>query len=212
MLLSGTYVSTRIRIYPDSTIGARILDRRKMPATAPAPFSFGRRLEEPPRPHVARDVVDRGPLGDDAREHRGVDRCTVAHSDTDVGNHPAAILAPEEQIALDGCAGDPAAVAHLRTRVIRQGDPELLIDEHRETGAVLLLVGYALRGPAEHVRRIKMLLALGDDVAPGTADPAATHRGSGRTRDRCVGGGRTRNRCVGGGRVGGGRTRNRCVG
>src|SRR5918998_5793995 len=170
-----------LRIQPNSTIGARISGRRKMPATGPARFSFGSRLEESLRPHVARDVVDRGPLGDDTRKHRGVDRGTVAHGDTDVGNYPAAILAPEEQVALDGCAGDPATVAHLRARVIRQGDPELLVDEHREAVAVLLLVGYALRGPAEHVRRIKVLLALGDDVAPGTADPAVTRRGSGRT-------------------------------
>src|SRR3712207_200178 len=92
-------------------------------------------LQEPPRPDVTAHVIYAGD-GHLAGVVRSVDGRPVAHGYTHVGDGPAAVLTPEEQVSGPGGTADRSAVAQLPARGIRQGDAQLPEDEHREAGAV----------------------------------------------------------------------------
>src|SRR5215212_6611798 len=113
----------------------------------------------------------------------------VTQGYTDVGDGPAAVLAPEEQVSRLWSAADRGPVAHLGARRIRQGDAELLEDQHREAGAVLGFESRAGSGRGEHVGGSQVLLRHGEHVVARTTHPATagTRSGSGgRGTRRCA--------------------------
>src|SRR5829696_367982 len=141
----------------------------------------GTLLEEPSRSHVATYVVYAGD-GHLTGVVGGVDGRTVAHGYADVGDGPATVLAPEEQVSRLGSTADRGTVAHLPPRSIGQGDAELLEDQHREAGAVLGLESCAGSRWREHVGGSQVLLRHGEHVVARTTHPtpATTGARSGR--------------------------------
>src|SRR5215212_8404594 len=147
-------------------------------------------LEEPPRSDVATNVTygGRGHLVADL----GVDGSPIAHGYADVGDDPAAVLAPEEEVSGLGSTLDRGPVAHLAARRVGQGDAEFLEDEHRETGTVLGLEGNAGCGRREPVGGPQVLLRHGEYVAARAAaypTTAASGARSGSRGARCGAGG-----------------------
>src|SRR5215212_11006121 len=147
-------------------------------------------LENPPRPHVTVYVVDGGDrhftgvVG-------GVDGGSVAHGYAHVGEVPAAVLAPEEQVSGLWGTADRDTVAHLPARGIGQRDAELLEDQHREAGAVLVLECGAGSRRREHVGGSHVLLGHGENVgARSTHSTTADSRT--RSGSRCTRTGRGR--------------------
>src|SRR4028118_1928050 len=86
------------KLHPPKIIATALHAKEKGPGIPPGPFSDSwpkpAALQKPSRPHVARDRVDRRPLGDVAGEGGGVDGGAVPHRDADVGDVAAAVLAP----------------------------------------------------------------------------------------------------------------------
>src|SRR5215203_1523334 len=165
--------------------------RHERGGPAPGPLSLLTRrflLEEPPRSDVATNVTygGRGHLVADL----GVDGSPIAHGYADVGDDPAAVLAPEEEVSGLGSTVDRGPVAHLAARRVGQGDAELLENEHRETGAVLGLEGNAGCGRREPVGGPQVLLRHGEHVVAGTTYPTAASaaRSGSRGARRSVGG------------------------
>src|SRR5215210_6588937 len=149
-------------------------------------------LEESPRPNETLYVVYVGD-GHLTGVVGGVDGRPVAHGYTDVGDGPATVLAPEQQVSCLGSTVDRGTVAHLSARCIRQGDAELLEDQHREAGAVLGLERRARSWRRQHIGGSQMLLGHGKHLAARTTHPAATtatgSRGAGcgcAGRRRCL--------------------------
>src|SRR5215207_2912003 len=140
---------------------------------------FVRPLEQPPRAGVAVYPLHAG-YRDVARVVRGVDDGAVAHGYADVGD-TTATLGEEHQVAGSRGTADRGTVAHLRARIIRQRDAELLVDQHREAGAVLRFVGYARSEP---VGRAQVGPRLGDHRARRTARLAARLGGTAPGRSR----------------------------
>src|SRR4028118_1403631 len=143
-----------------------------------------RRAPPPAGARAAGERVDGRPLGDAARVGRVVDGGPVAHGYADVGDHPAAVLAPEEQVAGYRGPADGAAVAHLSARRVGKRYAELAEDGHRKARAVHHLEGHAALHAAEHVWRAQVPLALGDHVSPGAAGPTAAYGRRTRRRAR----------------------------
>src|SRR5215211_1175988 len=126
VLLSGCHAT-----YTDSITAKRGPDTREGGPYWTSLSKYTRRpealLEEPPRSHVASHGIYTGD-GHITGIVRGVDGRPVAHRYTNVGDGPAAVLTPEEEVSRLGSTPDRGTVAHLGPRRIRQGDAELLED------------------------------------------------------------------------------------
>jgi len=72
-------------------------------------------LEQSPRAHVARDVVD-GSYGNVHEVIRGVDGVSVALGYTDVDQCSASVFGPKDQVARPGGAGDRPSFPWLTAR------------------------------------------------------------------------------------------------
>ena len=117
-----------------------------------------------------------------------MDGSPVTHGYADVGDVPTSVLAPEEQVSGLGSTSDRGAVAHLPTRGIGQRDAELLVNQHGEAGAVLVLVSNAWPRRGKLVRGSHVIHRHTDHIFAHTTHRAPTRRR--RAGRRCTGRGR----------------------